>query len=201
MGKFAGHIVKREGAIKANLLNERIAAVMWLTPPGGYGSGFYCKYDGYQCVMTNNHVIPNELTATKTQCYFDFEEGRSRQVKVELDPDTFFRTNKALDFTIVKVKDGRKCKRPPIPLRNTPIEISDTVVIIQHPSGGAKQIDSGILVDQDSRDLSYHCDTLPGSSGSPVLDAHGNLVGLHKAGVMAEHANKGTSISAILRAL
>ena len=120
---------------------------------------------------------------------------------MELDPDTFFRTSEALDFTIVKVKDGRKCKRPPIPLRNTPIDVSDTVVIIQHPSGGKKQIDSGLVVDQDSENLFYQCDTLPGSSGSPVLDEYGNLVGLHKAGCLRKAANKGTSIGAILQAL
>jgi len=200
-GEFAGQMVKRKGAIKDSLLNERMAAVMWLTTPTAYGSGFYCKYDGYQCVMTNNHVIPNNLVAVKTQCYFDYEEGRSRQVKVELDPDTFFRTSEELDFSIVKVKDGRSCKRPPITLRDNSIKNKKKVVIIQHPSGGRKQIDSGLVVDQDYTDLFYHADTLPGSSGSPVLDAHGDLVGLHKAGSPQKAANQATLIGAILRAL
>ena len=58
-GKFAGKKACRVGNIKANIKNERIAAVVWIDVGAGRGSGFYVKYDGYHCIMTNHHVIPN----------------------------------------------------------------------------------------------------------------------------------------------
>merc|ERR1711990_593334 len=46
-GKFAGQKACRVGNIKANIKNERIAAVVWIDVGAGRGSGFYVKYDGY----------------------------------------------------------------------------------------------------------------------------------------------------------
>jgi hypothetical protein len=56
--------------------------------------------------------------------------------------------------------------------------------ILQHPGGRRKRL--GFVRNQvsavDERVLTYLTDTEPGSSGSPVFNAAGRLIGLHHAG-------------------
>ena len=83
-----------------------------------------------------------------------------------------------LDFAATDALDGEK------------------LFVVQHPSGEAKQIsDEGcavVMIPAPGRgadtDLAHGCDTLGGSSGSPVFNSTGHVVGLHHWG----RANSGT---------
>ena len=103
-----------------------------------------------------------------------------------------------LTSTPMQVRDARQCRRPPIPFRRAAIEAGAAVVVIQHPSGGAKRVTKGRLRRWDGPRLLYDADTLPGSSGSPVLNEHLTLIGLPHAGRADVRLNEGLSVAAIL---
>lgn len=58
------------------------------------------------------------------------------------------------------------------------------LVMVQHPQGAPQKISFGRItaVAGGGRRLRYDVNTKPGSSGSPILDHRGTLIGLHHAG-------------------
>ncbi len=74
----------------------------------------------------------------------------------------------------------------------------DPLVIIQFPKGGAKQVATGTLSDEDELYWSYgDLDTLAGASGAGILTSAGELIGIHTNGQCYEDggANRGIKIS------
>jgi V8-like Glu-specific endopeptidase len=67
------------------------------------------------------------------------------------------------------------------------------VTIIQHPSGGPKQIalNENRVTNIYRHYLQYTTDTLPGSSGSPVFNDDWKVVALHHAGGHLKTNEKG----------
>ena len=154
----------------------------------GYGSGAMVSP---RLFLTNNHVLDSAAIAAGSTVQFGYEyksgkvqEGR----EVPLDPDAFFLTDVALDFSLVAV-------RPEADLSDVGwLQMNDDaggvlkeeyVNIVQHPNGRPKQV---ALRDNQVTDilpdfLHYRADTEPGSSGSPVFNDQWELIGLHHSGV------------------
>jgi Trypsin-like peptidase domain len=81
-----------------------------------------------------------------------------------------------------------------LPLRRASVQTGDHVNIIQHPGGGLKQISlfANVVVFVGGGRVQYLTDTLPGSSGSPVLNANWNVVALHHSGGWLIEPNTGS---------
>lgn len=78
--------------------------------------------------------------------------------------------------------------------------VSETTVIIQHPSGGPKKVEVGNISRITSSRLYYSgLDTLGGSSGSGIINTDGELVGVHTHGgcTSSGGSNSGTNMNAI----
>ncbi len=164
----------------------------------GYGTGFLVSPS---LLLTNNHVLAHETEATRSLVDFDFEDDVDFQplpiATFQLEPGRFFFTDAALDFTIVAVKassiDGRPLAAfgclPLLPDSGKAL-VDESVSIIQHPGGAAKQIAIrentvvGLLGDF----IRYSTDTLGGSSGSPVFNDQWQVVALHHASVPRTNA-------------
>lgn len=163
---------------------RRAQSVCRMVTDTSYGSGFLIASRNF--IMTNNHVLPNKQTARVSVAEFDYDED-DILYPVSLDPDRFFMTNEALDFTIVA------CDPTPLPESIEAIPLlrdPDTITrneranIIQHPRGRKKEIslhDNKINYVYDVT-IRYSADTEGGSSGSPVFNDQWNLVALHHAG-------------------
>ncbi|WP_237722499.1 trypsin-like serine peptidase [Singulisphaera acidiphila] len=174
-------------------------------PTDGWGTGFLVSRTLF---LTNNHVIPTKEFAKKVGVWFNFQvdaKGLPTTVdQFDCDPDSFFHTNVALDFTLIRLKpkaaasaasvpSGTPSTNPLVsageiwgivPINNSPdFILSQAVNIIQHPKGGFKQvaIQENELVAVYDNVIRYKSDTEPGSSGSPLFDNFWNLVGLHHA--------------------
>jgi hypothetical protein len=128
--------------------------------------------------------------------------------------------NKALDFVVLRTAavDALGPLRP-VKLAAADPAANDDIRVVHHPAGKIKQLSSNCVV----RDANYKgwqnpavqsefthvCDTEGGSSGAPVLNARGELVGLHHLGfdfdrtrcVQTDRVNKAVKISAILEAI
>jgi hypothetical protein len=109
-----------------------------------------------------------------------------------LDPNRFFYTNEALDFSLVAVAMTA--------IDNTPLSefgqlkliadpgkalLTEFVTIVQHPNGLHKFIAlrNNRVLDIFDSFAHYETDTQPGSSGSPVFNDQWQVAFLHHSGV------------------
>lgn len=109
-----------------------------------------------------------------------------------------------LDFAIVRLEDSPGSRFGTATLNpQHKFTKDETIAIIQHPAGETKQVDAGTYAGSDSTYLSYkELDTLGGSSGSGVLNASGEVVGVHTNGgcYSSGGANRGVLLSEIAAA-
>jgi endonuclease G len=150
-------------------------------------------------MMTNHHVLGTAAQAAHNSVYVTFGYEKSPDNRpladaenIALDPSTFFVSNEELDYAIIAVAQTSDRKLPGdkygrLPLIKTPSKAlpGSPLNIIQHPSGGYKQIAfrNNLMTDAETPNLAvYLTDTDPGSSGSPVFDDDFDLVALHHAG-------------------
>jgi V8-like Glu-specific endopeptidase len=170
--------------------------------PTSMGTGFLVAPG---LLMTNNHVVPDLKTATRTQVEFHYERDASgvlrESIRYDLDTATF-RTSPAalLDYTLVGVAPSPG--KPPLdkwghlPLNaNADPRPKELVAIIQHPNGGLKQIAlSANYVTGTLGDLLYYTtDTMKGSSGSPVFNDLWQVIAIHHRGEKVHVGSDGIS--------
>ena len=141
-------------------------------------------------IMTNHHCIPGKdgkvLKASLLMNYL--EEGESKgteRFEVETQP---VETSTELDYSIVRVMGNPGAKYGVIPMKARDPDPSEELFVIQHPAGTPKRLTRrNCRADDDTErpeELRHFCDTLGGSSGSPVFsDNDMALVGLHFAGI------------------
>jgi endonuclease G, mitochondrial len=159
----------------------------------GYGTGFLVSP---QLLLTNNHVLPDSDTAVNSQIEFNYQTafgGTTQSPTVfDLDPATFFVTDRHLDYSLVAVNSQSDSGLAlnqfgwlPLIAAQGKIIIGEFVNIIQHPNGERKQIAmrENVLIDVLADFLQYQTDTSPGSSGSPVFNDQWEVVALHHSGV------------------
>jgi V8-like Glu-specific endopeptidase len=147
------------------------------------GTGFLVSPN---LLLTNHHVLPREGLASKAFFRFNYQHDIKGNAEISKDytaKGVYF-SNEFLDYAIVELKDdpgnewGYLNYSLDIPL------IESRVNIIQHPNGLPKQISiqNNFIKYADTTKIQYITSTLPGSSGSPVLNDNWEVVGLHHAG-------------------
>jgi endonuclease G len=186
------------------------SAVCRLTDQTTFGSGFRCREDA---ILTNHHVIARIEEAVTFRAEFLFEEDAFHKLgaplSVALEPQRLFWTSQNLDVTLVGIAKFPRTDITVIPLiANHPVNVDDHVSIIQHPSGGPKQIavTNNRILNIYGQYMHYTTDTLPGSSGSPVFADSWRVIAIHHAGGNMQKnargdvifANEGILINAIL---
>ncbi|SDU29437.1 trypsin-like serine peptidase [Gordonia westfalica] len=178
----------------------------------GFGTGFLVTPT---LLMTNHHVLPDAEVAKASVVEFDYQDdmdGRERPMQTfSLDPDTFFVSDRTLDFALTAVRGTADALRTFGVNRLTEaqgtIVIGEFTTIVQHPRGDKKMVSlrENKLVDILESFVHYSADTEPGSSGSPVFNDQWEVVALHHASVRAPNrpefggvVNEGTRISRII---
>ena len=176
------------------------------------GTGFMISAN---LLLTNHHVLPNKELLPQTNIRFNYQlnfAGAAEKIRdYAVETGGVFHTQRALDYTVVEVKDAPGndwnisilSKAIPAP--------QSRVNIIQHPAGLPKQISfqNNFVEYADSTRLQYSTSTLNGSSGSPVFNDQWEAVALHRAGGMlvepgtkqSYFRNEGITIAAILNDL
>ncbi|MFF8972760.1 endonuclease [Streptomyces sp. NPDC014995] len=171
-----------------------IGRVTVRAPAGGHhGTGFMVSPS---LLMTNNHVLRSPEEAGRAVIEFNFQAGLDGlpldPVVFALEPQKFFATDRALDFSVVAVAErGQRGERLAdftwLPLDGTQGKaiLGEFVNIIQHPNGEPKQLAlrENQIVDLLDRFVHYATDTAPGSSGSPVFNDQWEVIALHHSAV------------------
>lgn len=154
-------------------LAEALKSVVLVYGGGGQGSGFLLSRDGY--VVTDQHVV-----------------GGANEVKVRW-PDgvetvgEVVRRSRPRDVALIKT-DARG--RNPLPLRRIPLQPGETVVVIAAPLGKDFQgtVTRGTYSAERTLDgvayLQSDVHVAPGSSGGPMLDDQGRVIGLVEAAAL-----------------
>lgn len=145
----------------------------------GSGSGFFVTANG--AVVTNHHVIAGARSIVVT-----LADGRELEVAGVRARDVDH------DVALVQVDGGADASFPHLPLGDAAgLREGDRVAVIGSPLGLAGSISEGIYsttrVSVGGRDgpwLQITAAISPGSSGSPVLDAHGRVVGVAVASMI-----------------
>ncbi len=154
-------------------------------------------------LFTNNHCISSASGPSKTEVWFNYQKSGcntgSTSGRIIVTGDQLLSTNKELDYTLFTVKNFDQIQsfgHFGLDVRD-PIE-QERIFIPQHGRGQPKQL--AIESDQNSdglcrvdvtlmdgsapnTDMGYNCDTIGGSSGSPVVAASSNnVIALHHMG-------------------
>jgi len=150
-----------------------------------FGTGFHI---GRKWILTNHHVLfPRGAVATRVQADFGFDVdavGNSLPVKSLAGSVRSIQGETADDWAVVGV-DDLESDWPVLALSGAAIpNVGDLAYIVQHPGGQQKRLGfvRNTISDVTDGVLRYLTDTEPGSSGAPVFDAQGDLIGLHHAG-------------------
>lgn len=156
------------------------------------GGRHYCG------LLTNNHVLDeNSVRQRRWRLVFDETGARIDPDNPKLGP-VLFGSSRTLDFTFLYLPECKLFKSedylPVAPERN-----GMRVVVVQHPNGGEMSLSYGEVIGLSGPDLYHTADTMGGSSGSPLLDEFGRVVGLHKAG--SPLTNVATRMTYITQAL
>lgn len=107
---------------------------------GGFGSGSLISDS---LLLTNNHVLTSAASAATSKVRFNYQRdhhGADQTADVyQLDPDDFFRTNAALDYTVVRVK------AKPFPIK----AISSDFVVAKEDNGSEPRLDPKLVAASD----------------------------------------------------
>lgn len=141
------------------------------------GSGFVIHPDGY--IVTNAHVV-----AQTTQRKVIFADGGEYEA-------TIVAADESCDLAVLKVEAG--VELPTLPLgRSDDLMIGETVIAIGNPLGYQSTVTAGVVsalgreiaitdelrfTDLIQTDASIN----PGNSGGPLLNVHGELIGVNSA--------------------
>jgi serine protease Do len=143
--------------------------------PFGLGSGFIVSPDGY--IVTNAHVVENadEVKVRLT----DKRELKAKVIGVDLRSDVAVVKVDATNLPTVKIGDSSK------------LRTGEWVIAIGSPYGFANSVTAGIVsaTSRDNLSTDPNMDAVPfiqtdvavnpGNSGGPLLNMHGEVVGIN----------------------
>ncbi len=160
-------------------------------PVQSLGSGFIVHPAGY--VVTNSHVVSRATKITVTLS----DNSKIAARVISADPDH--------DLAVLKIELPKGKSLPHLPLgRSDDLMVGETVIAIGNPMGLSNTVTTGI-VSALNRELQFaqgvkysgliqtDAPINPGSSGGPLLNVRGELVGINTA-IRADAQNIGFAI-------
>lgn len=160
------------GSIGTNMSRIEAAVVTVITGTG-HGSGFFIAPN---LILTNHHVALNA------------ERLKVRLINGTEVLATTLRSDRQRDVALLQIANG---EFTPLPVRVTPVALTEEVYAIGSPldESLAGSVTRGI-VSQIQRDehgmalIQADATIQPGSSGGPLVDGQGNVVGISQSGML-----------------
>ena len=168
--------------------NNKLSVVLILGD-NGYGTGVILSDDGY--VLTNEHVVDNNQNLRAALNYdYDLNDYDEFIHTVEI-----IKINKQNDLALLKINNPKTLLRPIKISRQSPL-VGDQVYAIGHPDFSVWSYTTGYISQiRDDFEWSYsdnferladvyetQTPIAEGSSGGPLLNKYGNLIGINTFG-------------------
>lgn len=144
-------------------------------------------------LMTNHHCVASQEVCGSTVAIFGYQYDEAGVLNhgTQYECDEVVSKDSILDYSILRLRGAPGSLWGELELSTGEPQQDQQVYIVQHPAGEPKQISrvdcrvSMAVADGlgQGTDAAHVCDTLGGSSGSPVLDLNHRVVGLHHFGV------------------
>ena len=173
-----------------------VGRVVIVQPPQPIRPIGTCSLIADSLVLTNNHVCPTEAAASEMAVEFNYQfrdnGTEQRPDRRACQPDRFFLTDPALDFTMVAVAPnsngtpaGKSFGYLALIRQTGKAVLAEHLNVIHHPGGDRKRISirNNLMVAEDEQWIRYQSDTRTGSSGAPVFNDQWEMVALHHGGI------------------
>jgi V8-like Glu-specific endopeptidase len=157
---------------------------------GGDGIGYFCT--GFviapETLVTNEHCVDGSEVAKSGIVDFDFDSPGADSFESRITE--LLLANFELDYAVVRI-DRLPTGVSPLRLAPKVLTVGYPLLILQHPGGQFKQVSRINCLAKTSEsvgrglatDFAHVCNTLGGSSGSPILDRDsGKVLGVHHLG-------------------
>lgn len=142
----------------------------------GHGSGFFITSDGF--ILTNQHVV-HDFTNVVVELF------SGRHV-----PGEVIRTN-SLDVALIKISaENKVC---PMPIRTSELNVGETAFSLGNPKSHNQVLSKGCITRytnlNNAQRIETDCFMDNGSSGGPLFDEFGNVIGINVEGWTKTSAN------------
>ena len=181
-----------------------------IVTPNTISSGFLIKFfkgeEDFFCLLTNNHVITNDLIEQKITISFYYDnESKPKEISLNGNERLIKEfTEIDIDATVIEILtkdniDKDYFLQPSIDhMDNTDKLLNREITIIQYPLGGELSYSNGRVEEINGYEFTHKVSTQSGSSGNPVfLKDSIKVIGLHKSGIKDKSENFGDFIGPI----
>ena len=187
-------------------LQSTATATVKIVDNHGYGSGFFVVLpincngkDFLYGLMTNNHVLDEYAIGTGRTITFQMKQGNEVH-RHKIGVNDFRFTCPLIDVTFVEL-DPENYGRDNFLIPEDRCEPGSRIYITQYPGGGELCLAQGRIRSIWGFDILHEVSTDYGSSGSPLLNQNGRVVGVHKARRPNEECNVATRIGVVISAI
>ena len=144
------------------------------------GSGFFITEDG--TAVSNYHIFEGTYKGKKV---IKLLSGKEHQI------DEVITSNKESDFIVFKVKESTAEKFPFVTISNRPPAVGQLVFAIGNPKGLESTLSTGILssLRKNENLIQTTVDITNGSSGGPLFDMKGDVIGITSSGMGEANLN------------
>jgi V8-like Glu-specific endopeptidase len=137
-------------------------------------------------MMTNNHCISDDGLAIEATIEMGYYSRSGVLDRFTVNPTPLL-TSSEYDVSLLSVEGSPSTIWGKVSFNPRPINQGEELFIVHHPGGQPKKISrvgcfSGPDQTAEQGWFLHQCDTIGGSSGSPVFDISGNVVGIHHRG-------------------
>jgi Trypsin-like peptidase domain len=165
--------------------------------------------------LTAQHCISTQAAVNSLEVAFDYETQQCGGTKLQAFStyagDRLILADSSLDLALLTLNGNPALQHGFLALSDRRVVQDEALYLPQHPGGGPKKVSvigcSASVANTDAHspisNFGHQCDTDPGSSGSPVLDAGNRVVGVHTIGActLAGGDNQAVVISPAFAAL
>ncbi len=141
-------------------------------------------------MLTNQHCISDAGGCASAVVIFKYDTAWPVPAASQRRCARIAATNTLLDYTVFDLDGGPVDDVGAVVLEPRALLANEPALLIQHPGSEPKQVSQkGCVIIEPvatgrgpGTDFTHACDTLGGSSGSPLFSAAGKVVGLHHFG-------------------
>ena len=164
------------------------------------GTGFFCNiifqnFD-FKVLITNYHIIDEKYIEDNKIIKISLNDEKEKR-DIELNKRKIYFNNK-YDITIIEIKNSDNINVNYLKLDEKIFEDNSefyyenkSIYLLHYPNQDKASVSYGITKKIDNDNINHLCSTLPGSSGSPIMDLSNNtIIGIH-SGASKFDFNKG----------